>query len=176
MLGHFPFPSSNFCAIKNELRKFCQCVVGPLFFLPCPPNKCCRSASFFKILNCTTPSPTLTLSYLGGGGGQIRPLLLHHPKMAQGIELKLSDFKDTPLRHILQVKPVRYVLRCNHGDKITEGTSQDLAPKKSEKSAICKDIELKFGIETKLGPLSSKTNINLQFDVIMTFLAFRTFR
>ena len=35
----------------------------------------------------------------GGGGG-------HHPKTAQGIKLKLSDFKDTPLRHILQVKPV----------------------------------------------------------------------
>ena len=45
----------------------------------------------------------------GGGGGKIRPLLffLHHPKTAQGIKLKLSDFKDTLLRHILQVKPVR---------------------------------------------------------------------
>ena len=45
----------------------------------------------------------------GGGGGKIRPLLffLHHPKLAQGIKLKLSDFKDTLLRHILQVKPVR---------------------------------------------------------------------
>ena len=32
---------------------------------------------------------------------------LHHPKMAQGIKLKLSDFKDTLLRHILQVEPVR---------------------------------------------------------------------
>ena len=29
-------------------------------------------------------------------------------------------------------------------------------PKKSEKSAIGKDIELKFGIETKFGPLNSK--------------------
>ena len=29
-----------------------------------------------------------------------------------------------------------------------------LAPKKSEKSAICKDIELKFGIETNFGQLS----------------------
>ena len=47
--------------------------------------------------------------------------------------------------------------------------------KKREKSAICKDIELTFGIETKFGPLSSKTNKNLQFDVIMTFLAFRPF-
>ena len=45
----------------------------------------------------------------------------------------------------------------------------EFGPKKSEKSAICKDIELKFGIETKFGPLSSKTNINLQFDGIMTF-------
>ena len=52
---------------------------------------------------------------------------------------------------------------------------QDLAPKKCEKSAICNDIELKFGIETKFGPLSSTTNINLQFDVIMTFLAFWPF-
>ena len=41
-------------------------------------------------------------------GGKIRPLLffLHHPKTAQGIKLKLSDFKDTLLRHQLQVKPV----------------------------------------------------------------------
>ena len=41
--------------------------------------------------------------------------------------------------------------------------------RKVKKSAICKDIELKFGIETKFGPLGSKTNINFQFDVIMTF-------
>ena len=42
-------------------------------------------------------------------GGEYAPLLFfpHHPKMAQGIKLKLSDFKDTLLRHILQVKPVR---------------------------------------------------------------------
>ena len=46
----------------------------------------------------------------------------------------------------------------------------DLAPKKSEKSVICKDIELKFGIEAKFGSLSSKSNINLQFDVIKTSL------
>ena len=56
------------------------------------------------------------------------------------------------------------------GNKTTNGTSQNLAPKKSEKSAICKDIELKFGIEIKFGPLSSKSNINLQFDVIKTSL------
>ena len=86
------------------------------------------------------------------------PLLffLHHPTTAQGIKLKLSDFKDTPLKHILQVKPVHYILSCYHGNKITEGTSQDLAPKESEKSAIGKDIELKFVIETKFGALSSK--------------------
>ena len=88
--------------------------------------------------------------------------------MAQGIKRKLSDFKDTPFRHILQVKPVRFILSCCHGYKITKGTSQNLAPKKSEKSAICKDIELKFGIETKFGPLSSNPNVNLQFHVIMT--------
>ena len=102
---------------------------------------------------------------------------LHHPKTPQSIKLKLSDVKDTPLRHILQVKPLCYILSCCHDNKITEGTSKDLAPKNSEKSAICQDIELKFGIETKFEPLqlSSKTNINLQFDVIMTFLAFRLF-
>ena len=79
---------------------------------------------------------------------------LHHPEMAQGIKLKLSDFKDTPLRHILQVKSVLYILSCCHGNKITNVTSQNLGPKKSEKSAICIDIELKFGTETKFGPLS----------------------
>ena len=130
-----------------------------------------------NISNKFAKSGYLTLSYLGGGG-KMRPppVFLHHPKTAQGIKLTLSDFKDTPLRHILQVKPVRYILSCCHGNKIIKGTSQNLAPKKSKKSAICKDIELKFGIETKFGPLSSKTNINLQFDVIMTFLAFRPFR
>ena len=40
--------------------------------------------------------------------GGIPPLLffLHNHKTAQGIKLNLSDFKDTPLRQILQVKPV----------------------------------------------------------------------
>ena len=56
--------------------------------------------------------------------------------MAQGIKLKLSDFKDKLSRHILHVEPVHYVLSCCHGNKITESTSQDLAPQKSEKSAI----------------------------------------
>ena len=95
-------------------------------------------------------STSLTLSYRGGGGGAIRP----PPKTAQGIKMKLSDFKDTPLRHFLQVKPVRHILSCCDGNKLTKGTSQNLAPKKSEKSAICKDIELKFGIETNFGLLS----------------------
>ena len=85
------------------------------------------------------------------------------------------------LRHFLQVKPVRYILSCCHGNKITNGTLQNLAAKKSEKSAICKDIELKFGIEIyiyiyiererlKFGSLSSKRNINLEFDAIETSL------
>ena len=56
--------------------------------------------------------------------------------MAQGIKLKLSDFKDTPLRHILQVKPVHYILSCYNGNKITEGTLQDLAPKKVKTSHL----------------------------------------
>ena len=89
----------------------------------------------------------LTLSYLGGNTPPpVYPL--HHPKTAQNIKLKLSDFKDTPSRHLLQVKPVCYILSCYHGNKITNGTLQNLAPKKSEKSAICKDIELKIGIES----------------------------
>ena len=83
--------------------------------------------------------------------------------------LKLFDFKDTPLRHFLQLKLVRYILSCCHGNKITKGTPQNLAPKKSERSAICKDIELKFGIETKFEPLSSNSTINLRFNVILTF-------
>ena len=33
------------------------------------------------------------------------------------------------------------------------------------------DIELKFGIETKCGPLSSKSNKNVKFDVIKTSLS-----
>ena len=113
----------------------------------------------------------------GGGGRQNTPppVFLHHPKTAQGINLKPSDFKDTPLRHFLQVKPVLYILSFCHDNKITKGTSQNFASKKSEKSANCKDIEPKFGIEIKFVPLSSKTNVNLQFDVIMTFLAFRPF-
>ena len=51
---------------------------------------------------------SLTLSY-PGGGVKYAPLLffLCHPETAQGIKLKLSDFKDTLLRHIFQVKPVR---------------------------------------------------------------------
>ena len=107
-----------------------------------------------------------------GGGVKYAPLLffLHHPKTAQGIKLKLSDFKDILLRHILQVKPVPYVLSCCHGNKITEGTLQDLVPQKSEKSAICRDIELKFGIGTNFGPLSSKTIIKFQSDVNLTSL------
>ena len=47
--------------------------------------------------------------------------------------------------------------------------------RKVKSQPICKDIELKFGIETKLGPLSSLTNINLQFDVIMTLFSFLAF-
>ena len=119
--------------------------------------------------------PYLTWRGRGGGGAKYASLLFffHHPKTAQGIKgikLKLSDFKDTPLRHILHVKPVRYSLSCCHGNSITDRTSLDLAPKKSEKSAICKDVELKFGKEIMLGPLSSKINKNLQFDIIMMSL------
>ena len=53
---------------------------------------------------------------------------LHHPRTAQTIKLKLSDFKDTPLRHFFQVKPVHHVLSCCHSNEITKGTTQNLVP------------------------------------------------
>ena len=37
-----------------------------------------------------------------------------------------------------------------------QGTSQNFAPKKSEKSVICKAIELTLGMETNFGPLTLK--------------------
>ena len=71
----------------------------------------------------------LTLSYIGRGGVVF---FFHRPETPQAIKLKLSDFKDTFLRHILQVIPVRYIVRCYHGNKITKGTLQNLAQQKSE--------------------------------------------
>ena len=74
---------------------------------------------------------TVTLSYLGGGADSAPPLMffLHHPETAQAMKLKLSDFKDTCLRHILQV-----ILGCYnyHDNKITKGTLQNLTQQKSE--------------------------------------------
>ena len=72
-------------------------------------------------------STSLTLS--PGGGGRISsPLMFffHHPETAQAMKLKLSDFKDTCLRHILQFITGRYISRCYHGNKITKGTLQNL--------------------------------------------------
>ena len=34
-------------------------------------------------------------------------------------------------------------------------------------SVIFKDTELKFGMETRFGPLNSKRNVKLEFDVII---------
>ena len=71
--------------------------------------------------------------------------------MLQAIKLKLSDLKDTFLRHILQVFPIRYILSCCQGNNITKGTSQNLASWEMEflnNSVIYKDIDLKFGMET----------------------------
>ena len=39
-------------------------------------------------------------------------------------------------------------------------------------SVIFKDIQLEFAMETNFGPLNSKSNIKLEFDIIMTFSAF----
>ena len=41
----------------------------------------------------------------GGGGNSFSSTILKQLKVL--VKLKLSDFKDTLLRHILQVKPVR---------------------------------------------------------------------
>ena len=75
---------------------------------------CEDTVSFILVSNKTRPQVRIVSSYFnpilpGGGGAKYAPLLffLHHPKTAHGITLKLSDFKDTLLRHILQVKPVR---------------------------------------------------------------------
>ena len=54
--------------------------------------------------------------------------------------------------------------------KLQKVPPQDLAPKKCEKSAICRDIELKFSIGTDFGPLSSKTIIKFQSDINLTSL------
>ena len=74
------------------------------------------------------------------------------------------------IRSVLISNSVIYRASFSLGYRITEGTSQDLAPQKSEKSAICRDIELKFGIGTNFGPLSSKTIIKSQSDVNLTSL------
>ena len=52
----------------------------------------------------------------------------------------------------------------------------EFGSKESKNQPFLKDIELKFGIETNFGPLSPKTNKNVQSEVIMTFSAFRPFR
>ena len=70
--------------------------------------------------------PSLTLSYLGGADSAPSCFFFHHPEMAQAMKLKLSDFKDTRLRHILQVIPGFYILKCYHGNEITKGTLQNL--------------------------------------------------
>ena len=77
-----------------------------------------------------TASCCLTLSYWGGGGGGVL-FFLYHPQHPQAIKLKLSDFKDTSLEHILQI-PVRHSLSCYYGNETTNDTSQNLAPWKSE--------------------------------------------
>ena len=41
--------------------------------------------------------------------------------------------------------------------------------KRLNNSVIWKDIELKLSMETNFGPLSSKGNIKLEFDIIVTF-------
>ena len=63
-----------------------------------------RASTAFKESSSDRFNPILP----GGGGVKYAPLkfFLHHPKTAQGNKPKLSDFEDTLLRHILQLKPV----------------------------------------------------------------------
>ena len=75
---------------------------------------------------CDLIMATLTLSYLGGADSAPLMFFFHHPETAQAMKLKLSDFKDTCLRHILQVIPGCYILRCYHANKVTKGTLQNL--------------------------------------------------
>ena len=78
---------------------------------------------------------------------------IHHPETHQAIKLKLSDFKDISLRHILQVIQVLYILRCYHGNKIKKGTLQNWLNRK-KKFLNNSVIELEFGMETNFGPLN----------------------
>ena len=47
-------------------------------------------------------------------------------KRLKAMKLKLCDFKDTCLKHILQVISGCYILRCYHSNKITKDTLQNL--------------------------------------------------
>ena len=114
----------------------------------------------------------------GGGGEDSAPssFIFHHPETSQAIKLKLSDFKDTSLRHIHVVIPVRYILRCYHGNKITKAPWKKIWLNRRVKiwnnSVTFKGIELKFSMETNFGLLNSKSDIKLEFDVIVTFSSF----
>ena len=95
----------------------------------------------------------------GGCGGVLRLLhgFFHHPETPQAVKLKLSDFKDTSLRHILKLIPGRYILSCYHGNKITKVSCRiwlNRTVKFLNNSVIFKDIELKFGGQTNFGPLN----------------------
>ena len=70
----------------------------------------------------------------GGRGADSAPLMFsfHHSETPQAMKLKLSDIKDTSLRHILRVIPVCYILRCYDGNKITKVTLQNFTQEKSE--------------------------------------------
>ena len=62
-------------------------------FSPLAPSKM-RFCVTFLFLNPILP-----------GGGADSCFFFHHPETAQAMKLKLSDFKDTCFKHILQVIP-----------------------------------------------------------------------
>ena len=92
-----------------------------------------ENTDFYRIREKVVQPSPLPQPYLTGG--RIPPPLrffFHHPETPQAIKLKHSDFKDTSLRHTLQVISLRYILTCYQGNKITKGTMRNLPQLKSE--------------------------------------------
>ena len=144
-------------------------------------TSCClrsliSSTDMYKSFSCLVRDVSaLILSYLeGGGGANYAPLVvfLHHPETPQAIKLKLTDFENTSLTHF-QVIPARSLhsellpRQQNNKGYLAEFDSVEKR-KFLNNSVVYKDIELKFGMETNFGLLSSNNSIKLQLDVIMT--------
>ena len=94
----------------------------------------------------------------------------HHPEKPQAIKLKLSGFKDTYLRHILQSYQFVLFRSVTTAIKLQKVPCKIWLRRKVKfvnNSVIFKDIKLEFGRETNFGPLNSKSNVKLAFDIIV---------